>query len=234
MKVAILHLEINGFINGISYGDCQNLLKGVTMNKVTMKLSLMVAVCIAASLLFAGCASAPTEEINATKAALTAAQTDDVRTYAADSLKDAEDTLAKATAEVQTQEEKFGLSRDYKAASDLLKQAKDMSAKAVSDAQANKAKTKADAEVLIAGWTTLLADAKKALATAPKGKDTKAELEALQNDLKSAEEAAAAASAAMSQEKFMDALGQAKTAKEKADGVISQVNAAKEKIKGRK
>ncbi|MGD0101803.1 MAG: hypothetical protein ABSC60_15785, partial [Acidobacteriota bacterium] len=162
------------------------------------------------------------------------AQTDDIRTYAPDSLKTAEDTLAKATEEVQTQDGKSSFSRDYKAASEFLKQAKDAAAKAQTDAQANKAKTKADAETLIAGLATQLADAKKALATAPKGKDTKAELEALQNDLKSADEAAAAASAAISQEKFMDALGQAKAAQAKADGVIEQVAAAKAKIKGRK
>jgi trimeric autotransporter adhesin len=204
------------------------------MNKTTMRLSLLLALCVAASMSFVGCASAPKAEIDATKAAVTAAQTDDIRTYAADSLKTAEDTLAKATGEVQTQDGKSGFSRDYKAASELLKQAKDSAAKAQADAQANKAKTKADAEALIAGLATQLADAKKALATAPKGKDTKAELEALQNDLKSADEAAAAASTAISQEKFMDALGQAKAAKEKADGVIEQVTAAKAKIKGRK
>ena len=204
------------------------------MNKTMMRLSLLTAICIATTLFFSGCASAPTAEITATKAAVTAAQTEDVQTYAADSLKTAEDTLAKATSEVQTQEAKNGLSRDYKAASELLKQAKDAAVKAQADALANKAKTKADAEALIAGLATQLADAKKALATAPKGKDTKAELEALQNDLKSADEAAVAASAAIAQGKFMDALGQAKTAKEKADGVIAQVTAAKAKTKGRK
>jgi hypothetical protein len=204
------------------------------MNKTTLRLTFLAVLCIAASLLISGCASAPTEEINATKAAVTSAQTDDIRTYAPEALKAAEDTLAKATGEVQTQEAKSGFSRDYKAASELLKQAKDAAAKAHADAQANKAKTKADAEALIAGLATQLADAKKALATAPKGKDTKAELEALQNDLKSADEAAAAASTAISQEKFMDALGQAKAAKAKADGVIEQVTAAKEKIKGRR
>ena len=204
------------------------------MNKTMMKLSLLTAICVATTLFFSGCASAPTAEITATKAAIAAAQTEDVQTYAADSLKADEDTLAKATSEVQTQEGKNGLSRDYKAASELLKQAKDAAVKAQADAVANKAKTKADAEALIAGLATQLADAKKALATAPKGKDTKAELEALQNDLKSADEAAVAASAAIAQGKFMDALGQAKTAKEKADGIIAQVTAAKAKIKGRK
>jgi hypothetical protein len=221
-------------INGANFADNQINLLGATMNKTKMRLSLLMALCVAASLSFFGCASAPTAEINATKAAVTAAQTDDIRTYAPDSLKTAEDTLAKATEEVQTQDGKSSFSRDYKAASEFLKQAKDAAAKAQTDAQANKAKTKADAETLIAGLATQLADAKKALATAPKGKDTKAELEALQNDLKSADEAAAAASAAISQEKFMDALGQAKAAQAKADGVIEQVAAAKAKIKGRK
>jgi hypothetical protein len=204
------------------------------MNKGMMRLSLMVVFTVAASLLFFACASAPTEEINATKAAITAVQSDDVRTYAPESLKDAEDTLAKGMAEVQTQDGKFALSRDYKAASESLKQAKDKATKATADAQANKAKAKADAETLIAGLTTLLADAKKALASAPKGKDTKAVLESMQNDLKSADEAAAAASTAMAQEKYMDALAQANTAKTKASGIIDEVQAAKDKLRGKK
>jgi len=203
------------------------------MNKVSMRFGLMVAFSLAGALLFFACASAPTEEITATRTAVTAAQIDDVRAYAAESLQAAEDMLSKAMAEVQTQDGKFALSRDYKAASDLLKQAKDLAAKAESDAQANKAKAKADAETIIAGLTQLFADAKKALATAPKGKDTKAELEAMQNDLKAAEEASVAATQAMTQEKFNDALAQAKAAKDKADLILQQVQAAKEKVKGR-
>ena len=203
------------------------------MNKVSMRFVLMVAFSLAGALLFFACASAPTEEITATRTAVTAAQIDDVRAYAAESLQAAEDMLSKAMAEVQTQDGKFALSRDYKAASDLLKQAKDLAAKAESDAQANKAKAKAEAETIIAGLTQLFADAKKALATAPKGKDTKAELEAMQNDLKAAEEASVAATQAMTQEKFNDALAQAKAAKDKADLILLQVQAAKEKVKGR-
>jgi multidrug efflux pump subunit AcrB len=203
------------------------------MMRVSMRFGLMVAFSLAAALLFFACASAPTEEITASRTAVTTAQTDDVKTYASESLKNAEDTLSKAMAAVQEQDNKFALSRDYKAASDLLKQAKDLAAKAESDAQANKAQAKAEAETIIAGLTQLLADAKKSLATAPRGKDTKAELEAMQNDLKAAEEASAAATQAMTQEKFNDSLAQAKTAKDKADLIIQQVTAAKEKIKGR-
>ncbi len=204
------------------------------MRQKTMRITIIAAFSVAAAMLFFACASAPKEEISATQTALQSAQTDDVRTYAPDTLRAAEDLQAKATAEVQTQDNKFALSRDYKGASDLLKQAKDKAAQAVTDAQANKAKAKADAEATIAALPQELADAKKALASAPKGKDTKAELEALQGDLKSAEEALAAATTAMSSEKFMDALAQANTAKTKANGIIEQVNAAKEKVKGRR
>jgi hypothetical protein len=204
------------------------------MNKFSMRLGLVVVFSLAASLVFFACASAPKEEITATTSAIQAAQTDDVRTYAADSLKDAEDTMAKATAEVQAQDAKFALSRDYKSASELLKQAKDKAAKAQADATANKAKAKADAETLIATLKQTTDEAKKALATAPRGKDTKAELEAMQNDLKSAEEAATAAATAMSQEKYSEALAQATTAKTKLNGIIEQVNAAKAKLRGGK
>jgi hypothetical protein len=202
------------------------------MNKVMMRWGLVVAFSVAASMLFCACASAPKEEIAATQSAIQSASTDDVRTYAPESFKDAQDTMAKATAEVQVQDGKFALSRDYKQASELLKQAKDLAEKAQKDAQANKAKAKADAEALIATLKPTLDDAKKALATAPRGKDTKADLEAMQNDLKSADEAAAAASTAMSQDKYSDALAQATTAKSKATAIIEQVTAAKEKMKG--
>ncbi len=204
------------------------------MRQKTMRITIIAAFSVAAAMLFFACASAPKEEIAATQTALQAAQTDDVRTYAPDTLRAAEDLQAKATAEVQTQDNKFALSRDYKAASDLLKQAKDKAAQAVTDAQANKAKAKSDAEATIAALPQELADAKKALAGAPKGKDTKADLEAMQADLKSAEEAQAAATTAMGSEKYMDALAQANTAKTKANGIIEQVNAAKEKLKGRR
>jgi hypothetical protein len=195
---------------------------------------LAFSVVLGLSLLLAGCASAPTEEINATKAAVAAVQTDDVRTYAPDSLQAAQDELNKALAEVQTQDNKFALSRDYKQASAVLKSAKDLAEKAKNDAQANKLKAKADAEATIAALPSALEEAKKVLAKAPRGKDTKADIEAMQNDLKLAEEALNGANQAMGQEKYKDALAQANSAKEKASSVIAQVQKALEKVKGKR
>jgi hypothetical protein len=199
-----------------------------------MKKSLLIAItALFCGLIFAGCSSAPTEEINATKAALSAAQTDDVRDYAPESLKAADDEMSKALAEVQTQDGKFMLSRNYKQASEMLKSAKDLAEKATADAEANKAKSKAEAETAIAELPQLIEEARTALAKAPKGKDTKADIEAMQNDLKIAEESQSEASQAISQEKYKDALAKAASAKEKASSIIEQVKQAQEKIKGR-
>jgi hypothetical protein len=185
-------------------------------------------------LLLAGCASAPTEEINATKAAIASIQAGDVRTYAPESLKAAEDELNKALAEIQAQDGKFAMTRDYKQASTMLKSAKDLVEKAKSDAQVAMTKAKADAEAAIASLPPMIEEAKKALAKAPKGKDTKADLEAMQNDLKLADEALNEAGTAMSQSKYNDALAKASSAKSKASAIIDQIKQAQEKVKGRR
>jgi hypothetical protein len=199
------------------------------MKKTLVVLSLAIGIV----LLLAGCASAPTAEVTATKAAITEAQTEDVQTYAPESLQAAQDELNKATAEIQTQDNKFFLSRDYKQATEMLKSAKDLAEKAKTDAQTNKMKAKSDAETLLASLPQQMDEAKKALAKAPRGKDTKADLEAMQNDLKVAEESITEANTAMTGEKYKDALAKATSAKEKITSVVDQVKAAQEKRKGR-
>ncbi|MBN2242030.1 MAG: hypothetical protein JW793_05015 [Acidobacteria bacterium] len=178
----------------------------------------------------AGCKSAPTEEINATTEALESIETADVNTYAPESLKAAQDEMNKALAEVKMQDEKFALTRDYKQSVALLKSANELVEKAQNEAQANKAKAKADAEAAIAELPLILQEAADALAKAPKGKDTKADLEAMQNDLKLAEETAAEANNAMATDNYLDALAKANTAKEKAAAIVEQVKSAREKL----
>ena len=177
-----------------------------------------------------GCASAPKEEISATTDALKSIETADVSTYAPESLKAAQDEMNKALTEVKTQDEKFALSRNYKESVVLLKSAKEMAAKAQSEAEANKAKAKADAEAVIAELPVILQQASDMLAKAPKGKDTKADLEAMQNDLKLAQETAAEANTAVTAEQYIDALAKANMAKSKAATIIEQVNAARQKL----
>ena len=135
-----------------------------------------------------------------------------------------------ALAEVKTQDEKFVLTRDYKPSLALLKTAKELVEKAQNDALANKAKAKADAELAVADLPATISEAYELLAKAPKGKDTKADLEAMQNDMKLAEAAAAEANSALAAEKYYDALAKANTAKDKSTSVIEQVKNARLKL----
>ncbi len=180
--------------------------------------------------LLSGCSSAPKEEINATTDALKSIEIPDVNTYAPESLKAAQDEMNKALTAVKTQDEKFALTRDYKDSVALLKSTRDLVEKAQSEALANKAQAKTDAETVIAELPVMLQEASALLAKAPKGKDTKADLEAMQNDLKLAEESAAEANNAMTSENYLDALAKANTAKEKTLSIIEQVNAARQKL----
>ncbi|MBN2319988.1 MAG: hypothetical protein JXR49_12960 [Acidobacteria bacterium] len=184
-------------------------------------------------ILLSGCSSAPTEEIKATTDALESIETPDINTYAPESLAAAQDEMNKALAEVKTQEEKFALTRDYKQSVALLKSTNELVEKAANEAQANKAKAKADAETALAELPLILQEASDLLAKAPKGKDTKADLEAMQNDLKLAEENAVEANNAMAAEKYPDALAKSRTAKEKSSSIIEQVKSARQKL-GRK
>ena len=198
-------------------------------SKMKKIIGVMLSV-IALSFSMSGCKSAPTEEMNATSSAIESIETADIHTYAPESLKAAQDEMDKALAEVKAQDEKFALTRDYKQSVALLKSAREMAEKAGKEAVENKAKTKARAESAVAELPAILKEASELLAKAPKGKDTKADIAAMQNDLKLAEEAAAEASTSMTTEKYIDALAKADTAKTKASGIIEQIKAARQKI----
>lgn len=181
-------------------------------------------------ILLTGCSSAPTEEIKATTDALKSIEIPDVNTYAPESLMAAQDEMNKALAEVKTQGEKFTLTRDYKQSVAMLKSTNELVEKARDEAQANKAKAKTDAEAALAELPLIFQEASDLLAEAPKGKDTKADLEAMQNDLTMAKEAAAEANNAMLSEKYPDALAKASTAKQKSFSIIEQVKNARQKL----
>ena len=191
---------------------------------------LLIALTLGLIVTLSGCKSAPTEEINMTTEALKAIETADVNTYAPESLKAAQEEMNKAMAEIKVQDEKFSLMRDYKPAVAMLKSTNELAQKAQDEAVANKAKAKAEAEAIVAELPQSLQEASDMLKKAPRGKDTKADLEAMQSDLKLAEEAAAEANSAVAAENYLDAIAKAKTTKEKAASIVDQVTSARQKL----
>jgi len=213
----------------VSLLTAQNNTRSITGELEMKSIYAVLVLALGSCLLMAGCASAPTEEIDATKNVISSIQNEEVSAYAPESLKSAEDAMNSALVEVQAQDEKFALTRDYKQAAALLKSAKDMAEKAKTDAQMNKAKTKAEAEAAVVALPAMLIEAEELLAKAPKGKDTKAELEIMKGDLQLAQDASVEAQNAISSERYLDALAKANTARDKATVIIEQVKAARQK-----
>jgi len=182
--------------------------------------------------LFTSCAKQPTQEINDTKAAVEAATKEGADVYAADELKKLNDDQTTALDEIATQDKKF-----FK----KFGTAKEMLAKVKADAEALKATIPAKKEAAKNAALTAqqearaaLDEAKALLEKAPKGKGTKADIEAFTADLKGLEDSFPEVQAALDREDYFGASNTAATIKEKAAGVSEQIKQAIEKVKGKK
>lgn len=179
--------------------------------------------------LLAGCASAPQEDIDAAKAAIQSSKDAQADQYAGDDFQAAEGLMNQANAEIETQNAKFALFRSYDKAKELLGQAKAAGDKAKAAAIEGKAAAKTDAESSLEAAKAAVEAAKAILTKAPKGKGTRAEVEAMQADITGYESSLADIQAQLNNEEFLDAAAKAKAVKEKADEITQQVQAAIDK-----
>lgn len=189
-----------------------------------MKKQLLVV--LSTLLVLIGCASKPDQELTAAQSALDQAKAAEAETYAGADYQTATDTLKSAQAEMAAQDEKFALTRSYEKAKQLLADAKSEAEAAASAAAANKEKVKAEAEAGQTAAQQAIDGAKTALAKAPKGKGTKADLEALQGDLTAAETSFGEVQTAFQNGQYMDAKNGFEAVKTKAESITSEVEQA--------
>jgi hypothetical protein len=194
--------------------------------KIALK-SLVIAV--AAVALLAGCAKPPTQELADAKATIDAGVAMQAPVYAPEELAKVKKDLAAAEAEIKVQDEKFWKNYDN---------AKAMLVKVKGDAEAIKAAIPARKEAAKkaaieaeAAAKASLEEAKALLAKAPKGKGTRADIEAFAADLKGVEDALPQVAAKIASEDFFGASDNANSLKAKAMSVSEQINAAIEKAK---
>ncbi len=179
--------------------------------------------------LFSSCSKQPTEAIDAAKAAVEAASKEGADVYAADELKMLKDDLQAAMDEVNTQDKKFFKS---------FGTSKEMLAKVQADADALKATIPARKEAAKAAAETALTEAKAAweeaktlLEKAPRGKGTKADIEAMKADLAGLETAAGEAMSSFEAGDYFAAKDKAVVIKEKSMAISDEIKAAMEKVK---
>jgi hypothetical protein len=181
--------------------------------------------------LFMSCAKQPTQEITDAKAAVEAATTAGADVYAPDELKKLNDELTAATDEVNTQSKKFF--KKYGPAKEMLAKVKADADALAASIPAKKEAAKNAAMTAQQEAQAALDEAKALLDKAPKGKGTRADIEAMKADLKGLEDSFPDIQAAIDREDYFGASNTAATIKEKATAISDQVKAAMEKVKGK-
>ena len=130
-----------------------------------------------------GCSKAPQEQVQAAQTAFAAAETADAAKYASESWLQAQDLMNQAQAEITAQEGKLGLLRSYGKSTELLAQAQVQADKAAQEAAVAKELAKQETLAALQAAHAELQATIDLLAAAPRGKDTQAEIESLQQEL---------------------------------------------------
>lgn len=181
---------------------------------------------------FAGCAKAPVETVAAVQSAVDAARSAGAETYASDALAKVNATFQQAKAEIDVQNGKFALLRSYKNAEALLAQAQTEAQQAQEAAVAGKERARQEATGAIDTARAALQAANDFLAQAPRGKNTKAELDAMQQELTTLQTTLDEATGAMAGENYIDAKIKADLVVQKANEIQADVQAAIAKVRG--
>lgn len=180
--------------------------------------------------LMVGCSKAPEAEIQQANAAMQAAQTAEAETYVADSYRAAMDTLNAATAAKQEQDSKFALFRSYGKSKEMFVKANDMFANVATEAAAEKERVKAEVTAKLAEAKAVIDSASMALAKAPRGKGSRADIELIKSDLVTVQTAYTEAEADITGGKYMAARGKVESVIQRARAIIDEIaNAAAKK-----
>jgi hypothetical protein len=129
---------------------------------------------------------------------------------------------------LQAQEKRFALFRSYKQVAALAAGVKSKGEKAVSEATAAKELARNEAQSLINDAKTSRDEANALLATAPAGKGSKTDIDALRADLHGVDAALSAADQVLNEGRHLEAKTKASAAKATADNVKAQLQSAAE------
>lgn len=178
--------------------------------------------------LLVGCAKQPTEEINAAKASINAVVAEGAQKFAAEDAKKLNDSMQAAQDEIKVQDSKTF--KDYKKAKELLAKVKADAEALKAGLAAKKEEAKKNAAAAQEAAKASVVEAKALLAKAPKGKGSKADIEALKADLKGIEDALAEVKSVNDAEDYSAAIEKSNAIKDKAAAISDQIKKAMEKV----
>jgi len=188
----------------------------------------LLALSMVTIFLLVGCAKLPTEEINAAKASVDAVVAEGAQKFAAEDAKKLNDSMQAAQDEIKVQDGKTF--KDYAKTKELLAKVKADAETLKAGLAAKKEEAKKNAAAAQEAAKASVADAKALLAKAPKGKGSKADIEALKADLKGIEDSMAEIKTANDSEDYNAAIEKSNAVKGKAAAISDQIKKAMEKV----
>jgi hypothetical protein len=193
-------------------------------NKVLMGLAAIAMVAFLSS-----CGKVPQTEIDATNAAIAAAQAAEANVYVPAEFTALQDSMNAINAAVEAQKsklfKKFGPVKEKLAATLTLANT------VAANAATKKDEVKKEAETLLNDIKAVIEDNGKLILKAPKGKEGAAVIEQIKADMATINTSVADAQALYDKGTYMDALNKIKAAKEKADDINTELKDAIAKVK---
>lgn len=179
------------------------------------------------------CAKLPQAELDAAKAAVESAKAMETNRYLADEFVALEDSLNAANVAIEAQKSKMFLSRDYKSIKEkLVVIATDVEA-LKARTEERKAQVRTEVQDTLVVLTALIEEDKALLAKAPKGKEGKAALEAIQNDITVLEASVSEINTLITNGDYLTAQDKTTASKVKAEAIKEELTAAISKTKRR-
>ncbi|HKY34171.1 MAG TPA: hypothetical protein VJV23_16700 [Candidatus Polarisedimenticolia bacterium] len=200
----------------------------------TQKLFLAGSLLVLAVVL-AGCAKPPEMEMKDAQTAL-----DDARNsaqadkWAGNEFQAAKSSYDAANQEVETQNQKFALMRNYDKAKEMFAQAKADAEKARQAAIANKETAKNEANNRLQEATTAITTAREALSKAPVTKDTKADIQLFTSDLDGLDQSLGEVRNMISSEDYTNASSKASAITSQANDIATKLTEAADRAAARR
>jgi hypothetical protein len=195
-------------------------------NKVLMGIAAITMVAFLSS-----CGKVPQAKVDATNAAIAAAQTAEAAVYVPAELAAVQDSMKAINAAIEVQKSK--LFKKFGPIELKLDATLAAANKVSTDAVAKKAEVKKEVETTLAAIKAVMEENATLMKKAPRGKEGAAVLEAMKTDMTAIEASTTEAQGLYDKGAFMDALNKAKAANTRATSINTELKDAIAKVHGK-
>jgi len=196
-------------------------------NKVLMGLAAIAMVAFLSS-----CGKVPQAKVDATNAAITAAQTAEAAVYVPAEFAAVQDSMKAINAAIEVQKSK--LFKKFGPISIKLDETLAAANKAGADAAVKKEEVKKGVEASMVAVKAVMEENKTLITKAPKGKEGAAVLEQIKTEMATIESSVAEAQGLYDKGSYMDASNKVKAASDRATAINTELKDAIAKVHGKK